>query len=61
MLTWFRILEKAKALLKEQKGQALGEYALIIALVALLTVASLRGMKDAIVNVLETIANYLGG
>lgn len=59
MLTKSRKIGKAKTLLKMRQGQALGEYALIIALVALLTVASLTGMKDEIINVLETITSFL--
>ena len=59
MFIWFKIFVKARALLREREGQALGEYALIIALVALLTVATLNGMRDGIISVLETISSYL--
>lgn len=56
-----KIIGRVKSLLKQRNGQALEEYALIIALVALLTVASLNGMRDGIITVLETISSYFNG
>ena len=55
------MIDKAKSLLKLQNGQALEEYALIIALVALLTLASLNGLRSGIITVLETISSALNG
>jgi pilus assembly protein Flp/PilA len=43
----------------ETEGQGLVEYALIIALVAILLVAALTGLKDAIAGVFSNISGSL--
>lgn len=43
----------------DEKGQGLVEYALIIALIAVLLVASLTGVKNAIVNTFNNITGKL--
>ena len=44
-----------------EEGQGLVEYALIIALVAILLVAALTGLKDGITNTFNTITSNLAG
>jgi len=43
----------------EEQGQGLVEYGLIIALIAILLVASLTGVKDALVGTFTTISGSL--
>jgi pilus assembly protein Flp/PilA len=43
----------------EEQGQGLVEYGLIIALIAILLVASLTGVKDALVTTFSTISGSL--
>lgn len=45
--------------IKKQKGQGLVEYALIIAVVAILIVATLFIFKDAIIGVFNSISDVL--
>jgi len=53
------LIMKAYCCLKNQKGQGLVEYALIIALIAVLLVASLTSVKDGIVGVFSNITSNL--
>ena len=55
MLKVFFMLEKCKSLLKRREGQGLVEYALIIALVSVLLVASLTTFKGDIAKVFADI------
>jgi len=43
----------------DERGQGLVEYGLIIALIAILLVASLTGVKDALVSTFTTITGSL--
>ena len=45
---------------EEREGQGLVEYGLIIALIAILLVTALTGVKDALVTVFGKIATALG-
>ena len=49
-----------KARLNREEGQGMVEYALIIALVAILLVTALTDLKDGIANVFATIVAALG-
>ncbi len=48
-------------LFKEEKGQGLVEYALIIALIAVLCIASIGGVHQAVIDVFTDIATKLTG
>ncbi len=50
-----------KRLVKEESGQALTEYGLIIALIAILIIAALTGLKDSIAGVFQRISDQLNG
>lgn len=52
-------MEIMKRLVREEEGQGLVEYSLIIALVAILLVASLTTLKDDIVAVFKKITDAL--
>lgn len=52
-------MSKIKSFFKDESGQGMTEYALIIALVAILLVATLGLFKDALVNEFTTITNAL--
>lgn len=54
----FKLFER---LYKEEEGQGLVEYALIIALIAVLCIVSIGGVRDAVIAVFEDIANKLKG
>ena len=48
--------------LKEEKGQGMAEYGLILALVAVLLIAAFTGLKDGISTVLSNVsAQFTGG
>lgn len=49
-----------KSLIREEKGQGLVEYALIIALIAVVLILSLRDVRIAIANVFTRIQTGLG-
>ncbi len=49
------MLEALRSFLVEEEGQGLSEYALIIALVAVLLIGSLIALKDKIAAVFEGI------
>jgi pilus assembly protein Flp/PilA len=50
-----KMLEALRSFLVEEEGQGLSEYALIIALVAVLLIGSLIALKDKIAAVFEGI------
>jgi len=50
-----------KRLWKEEKGQGMAEYGLILALVAVLLVGSLLAMKDKLVNLFTDVGTGLEG
>jgi pilus assembly protein Flp/PilA len=54
-------LKLMNAVDSREEGQGLVEYALIIALVAILLVAALTGLKDGITNTFNTITSNLAG
>lgn len=49
-----------KKLLKNEKGAAVTEYALLIALIAIAVIAAIILLRDELVNVFTYIANELG-
>jgi pilus assembly protein Flp/PilA len=53
------MLEKMKNLVVEEEGQALTEYGLILALVAVLLVASLTAVKSELVAVFNKVIDAL--
>jgi pilus assembly protein Flp/PilA len=55
-----RAMAWANAWERDEEGQGLTEYGLILALIAILCVAALTGLKDAIVGVLDKVAGALG-
>lgn len=52
-------MELMKRLMHEDEGQGLVEYALIIALIAILCVGALTLLKNDIVSVFQNITNTL--
>lgn len=54
-------LKLMNAVESREEGQGLVEYALIIALVAILLVAALTGLKGGISNTFNTITSNLNG
>jgi pilus assembly protein Flp/PilA len=54
-------LKFVNAVESSEEGQGLVEYALIIALVAILLVAALTGLKGGISNTFNTITSNLNG
>jgi len=53
------MLKKFRSMMKDEKGQALAEYGLILALIAVLCVIALTALKDGIVGTLNTIVASL--
>ena len=53
------MMKLIKSLIKEEKGQGLVEYALIIALIALVVIAAISGVGDRILNVFKKIEKEL--
>jgi pilus assembly protein Flp/PilA len=54
-------LEKVFRILKDDEGQTLVEYALIIALVSMVLVAALTGISSALGRAFTSIASTLSG
>jgi pilus assembly protein Flp/PilA len=54
-------LEKVFRILKDDEGQTLVEYALIIALVSMVMVAALTGISGALGRAFASIASTLSG
>jgi pilus assembly protein Flp/PilA len=57
----YQVFKLLKRLVSGEEGQGLVEYALIIALIAVILIASLQGVRTAIVNVFTSIVAGLGG
>ena len=53
------MLRKLRELFKDEKGEDLVEYALLISFIALLVIGAITYLKDAIVIVYENIADIL--
>lgn len=53
--------EKLFGLIKEEQGQAMTEYGLIIALVAVVVIAALTAMGGSLVTKFNEITTKLGG
>jgi pilus assembly protein Flp/PilA len=51
------MLKKIRALVKDEKGQALAEYGLILALIAVVCIVALRLLGTNLLNILNQIAN----
>jgi pilus assembly protein Flp/PilA len=47
--------------LREEEGQALVEYALILALIAVFAIAALKALGGSVSNVLQQISNSISG
>ncbi len=56
MMYWQMI----KSLIKSEKGQGMVEYALVIALVAVVVAGFIPGVTDAISNTFDSIKDKLG-
>jgi pilus assembly protein Flp/PilA len=54
-----KLLQKWIELRERERGQGLVEYALIIALIAILLVVALTALKDQLSNTFSNIANAL--
>ena len=55
-----RFMTKLWLALKSDKGQSLVEYALILALVAIVVITALTALGGSASNKMETVANTLG-
>ena len=55
------MLELIRRLVKEEEGQGMVEYGLIIALIAILLIAALGWVTGGLEVVFDTIAKALGG
>jgi pilus assembly protein Flp/PilA len=53
--------EKLFGLMKDEQGQAMTEYGLIIALVAVVVIAALTAMGDSVFTKFNAITTGLGG
>jgi len=51
------MLKKIRAMVKDEKGQALAEYGLILALIAVVCIVALRLLGTNLLNILNQIAN----
>ncbi len=54
-----RMIEKARFILRSEKGQGLAEYALILVLISIAAIAVMPGLGDAIEAAFTAIANAL--
>jgi len=54
-----KMLDMITALLKERDGQAMVEYALILALIAIVVIVALHFLGGAVSNQLNNIANNI--
>jgi pilus assembly protein Flp/PilA len=55
------MLKKLSAMMKDEKGQALAEYGLILALIAVICVVALQTLGGGVQGALTTIANAVTG
>ena len=60
---WLQATQRLRALIgrnrEDEKGQGLVEYALILALIAILVIIALQFLQPAISNTLNTVSNSL--
>ncbi len=54
-----KLIKKAAGLIKNEKGQGLVEYALILALVALLVIVALKFLGNTVANTYNNIGNAM--
>lgn len=57
LVLWLQ--SKVAALRTDERGQGLVEYALIIALIAILVIGAVIGLKNQIVGIFNQVANCL--
>jgi pilus assembly protein Flp/PilA len=55
------MLKNLSAMMKDEKGQALAEYGLILALIAVICVVALQTLGGGVQGALTTIANAVTG
>jgi len=55
------MLKKLSAMMKDEKGQALAEYGLILALIAVICIVALQTLGGGVNNALTQIANAVTG
>lgn len=55
------MLKKLSAMMKNEKGQALAEYGLILALIAVICIVALQTLGGGVNNALTQIANAVTG
>jgi len=55
------MLKKLSAMMNDEKGQALAEYGLILALIAVICVVALQTLGGGVQGALTTIANAVTG
>jgi len=54
-----KLMKKVKGFMKNEEGQGLVEYALILALVALLVIVALRFLGNTVANTYNNIGNAM--
>jgi pilus assembly protein Flp/PilA len=55
------MMKKMKALLTEEKGQGMTEYALVLGVIAVAIVVVLGTLKDQIITMYKSVVTALGG
>ncbi len=61
MYLYAKVLDMVSALLKKRDGQAMVEYALILALIAIVVIVALHFLGGSVKNQLNHIANSING
>jgi len=56
-----KLMKKVKGFMKNEEGQGLIEYALILALVALLVIVALKFLGHTVANTYNNIGNAMSG
>jgi pilus assembly protein Flp/PilA len=54
-----RLSQAVKALSRQEEGQGLVEYALILVLVSIVAIGALAAIGGGVTNVLQTVSNHL--
>lgn len=54
-----RVSQAVKALSRQEEGQGLVEYALILVLVSIVAIGALAAIGGGVTNVLQTVSNHL--
>jgi pilus assembly protein Flp/PilA len=54
-----RLSHAVKALWRQEEGQGLVEYALILVLVSIVAIGALAAIGGGVTNVLQTVSNHL--